>query len=104
MTDRHTHTQPHLVIPITQTQTPALADPCNNSYNINSFQKQTKPHPEISYGETDNPYNKQTMAFGKQLRQKKMCSRAVWQEYGLIIYLIFKKAIQNVFSALPNLK
>lgn len=48
-----THTQPHLFIAITQTQNPALTD---NSHNINSFQNQTKPHPEISCGETANPY------------------------------------------------
>lgn len=52
------NTNPHLVIPMTQTQKPALKDPNNNRYNANSFQKQTKPHPEISYGETENPYNK----------------------------------------------
>lgn len=62
--DRQANTQPHVVVPITQTQKPVLTDPCNNIYNINSFQKQTKPHPEISYGQTDNPYNKQTVAFG----------------------------------------
>lgn len=74
---KHKNTNPHLVIPMTQTQKPALKDPNNNRYNANSFQKQTKPHPEISYGETENPFNKQTVAFG--IKEKtQMCTGTVW--------------------------
>lgn len=77
MTDRHTY-RTTFSYSQTQTQKPALTD---NSYNINSFQKQTKPHPEISYGETDNPYNKQTVAFvtkEKTVVTKKVYSRSIW--------------------------
>lgn len=72
-----THTEPHLVIPKHRHRS-WLTD---NSYNINSFQKQTKPHPEISYGETDNPYNKQTVAFGTKeetVVTRKVYSRSIW--------------------------
>lgn len=39
------------------------ADVDMDGYNTNNPQKQTMPHPEISYGLTENPYNKQTVAF-----------------------------------------
>lgn len=40
----------------------------NNSCNINSFQRQTKPHPGRSHGQTDQACDKQTVAFG--IKQK----------------------------------
>lgn len=79
MTDRHTYRTTFSFSP-TQTQKLALTD---NSDNINSFQKQTKPHPVISYGGADNPYSKQTVAYGSKektaVTKKKVCSGSVWQ-------------------------
>ena len=71
MTDRHTHRTTFSYSH--NTQNPALTD---NSH-INSFQKQTQPHPEISYGETDNPYNKQTLSFG--IKEKTAVAKGMQQ-------------------------
>ena len=78
-----TGTHPYLAIPIMQTQKPALTAPWNNSYNSNSFQKQTKPHPEISYTETDNPYYKQTVDFG--IKQNSCDRNCAVGQFGRIV-------------------
>lgn len=63
------------------------------------------PHPEISYGLTENPYNKQTVAFrapenncGENLKKKSIRQGSLARDKMIMSNFMLKKGHSRLFS------